>query len=122
MSSDAFQTTVLRTIIDPATRCSHLGETPLASPVRLSHPSGIVGADTQRNGDVSRRAGHIRMLRLPQVRAITGLGKTKIYELQAEGTFPMRVKLTAQSVAWVEADVQAWLAACIEANVPLVET
>ena len=62
------------------------------------------------------------MLRLPQVRSITGLGKTKIYELQAEGTFPMRVQLTTRSVAWVEADVQAWLAARIEANVPLVET
>jgi prophage regulatory protein len=62
------------------------------------------------------------MLPLAQVRAVTGLCKTKIYELQAEGTFPMRVKLTAQSVAWVEADVQTWLAARIEANVPLVET
>jgi prophage regulatory protein len=49
----------------------------------------------------------IRMLRLPQVLDSTGLGKTKIYELQAEGDFPMRVKITAHSVAWVEEEAQA---------------
>jgi predicted DNA-binding transcriptional regulator AlpA len=58
----------------------------------------------------------IRMLRLPQVIDATGLGKTKIYELQGQGDFPMRVKITAHSVAWVEEDVQAWLAARIQAN------
>lgn len=51
----------------------------------------------------------IRMLRLPAVKQITGLGKTKIYELQAAGDFPMRVHLTAHCVGWVERDVQAWL-------------
>jgi len=56
----------------------------------------------------------IRMLRLPQVIDATGLGKTKIYELQGQGDFPMRVKITAHSVAWVEEEVQAWLAARIE--------
>jgi prophage regulatory protein len=58
----------------------------------------------------------IRMLRLPQVIDATGLGKTKIYGLQAEGAFPMRVKITAHSVAWVEEEVQAWLAARVQAN------
>jgi prophage regulatory protein len=56
----------------------------------------------------------IRMLRLPQVIDATGLGKTKIYELQGRGDFPMRIKITAHSVAWVEEEVQAWLAARIE--------
>jgi len=58
----------------------------------------------------------IRMLRLPQVIHATGLGKTKIYELQGQGNFPMRVKITSHSVAWVEEDVQAWLAARIYSN------
>jgi prophage regulatory protein len=58
----------------------------------------------------------IRMLRLPQVIDATGLGKTKIYELQAEGSFPMRVKITAHSVAWIEEEVQAWLKARVQAN------
>ena len=50
---------------------------------------------------------------------MTGLGKTKIYELQSEGTFPMRVQITAHSVGWVEAEVQAWLLGRIEASTAL---
>jgi prophage regulatory protein len=56
------------------------------------------------------RIAPIRMLRLAQVISITGLGKTKIYELQSEGSFPMRVQITAHSVGWIEEEVQAWLA------------
>jgi prophage regulatory protein len=62
----------------------------------------------------TRHRRPIRMLRLPQVVDATGLGKTKIYELQAEGTFPMRVKITSHSVAWIEEEVQAWLAARVQ--------
>jgi prophage regulatory protein len=67
-----------------------------------------------RDAPSSRRP--IRMLRLPQVIDATGLGKTKIYELQGQGDFPMRVKITAHSVAWVEEEIQAWLSARIQAN------
>lgn len=56
----------------------------------------------------------IRILRLPQVIEMTGLGRSKLYELQAEGSFPMRVKIASRSVGWVEAEVQAWLAGRIE--------
>lgn len=56
------------------------------------------------------RGQPIRLLRLAQVIDMTGLGKTKIYELQAEGSFPMRVQITAHTVGWVEHEVQAWLA------------
>ena len=52
----------------------------------------------------------IRILRLPQVLNVTGLAKTKIYELQSQGTFPMRVQITSHSVGWIEHEVQAWLA------------
>ena len=51
----------------------------------------------------------IRILRLTQVIEITGLRKTKLYELQASGEFPMRVQITPRSVGWVEAEIQAWL-------------
>ena len=61
----------------------------------------------------------IRMLRLAQVIDMTGLGKTKIYELQAGGAFPMRVKITAHSVGWIEDEVQAWLAERVQASTPV---
>lgn len=67
------------------------------------------------------RATPIRMLRLSQVAAITGLSKTKIYQLQIQGDFPMRVQLSPRRVAWVEAEVQAWLAARITSSTPLIE-
>lgn len=69
----------------------------------------------------TRRNAPLRMLRIAQVLALTGLGKTTLYQLQAEGDFPMRVKLTEKRVAWVEAEVQAWIAARIASNTPLVE-
>jgi predicted DNA-binding transcriptional regulator AlpA len=68
--------------------------------------------------DASRNAP-IRMLRLAQVATMTGLSKAKVYELQKRGDFPQRMQLTAGRVAWVEAEVQAWLAARIAANTPL---
>jgi prophage regulatory protein len=58
----------------------------------------------------------IKLLRLPQVMEMTGLRKTKIYELNAEGAFPRRVRITAHSVGWVEAEIQAWLAQRVESS------
>src|ERR1700694_1043463 len=69
----------------------------------------------ERAGDRPLR-GRIRLLRLAQVINLTGLGKTKIYELQAECSFPMRVQITAHSVGWVEEEVQAWLARRVAAR------
>jgi prophage regulatory protein len=55
------------------------------------------------------RSAPLRLLRLTQVMAMTGLGKTKIYDLQSAGEFPMRVQITAHSVGWIEQEVQAWI-------------
>jgi len=52
-----------------------------------------------------------RMLRLSQVIQRTGLGKTKIYELQNAGLFPMKVHVTPTAVRWIEGEVEAWLTA-----------
>src|SRR5690606_35481550 len=65
------------------------------------------------------RRGPMRMLQLAQVMDVTDLRKTKIYELQAEGEFPMRVKITTHAVGWIEEEVQAWIARRVEVNVPV---
>jgi prophage regulatory protein len=68
-------------------------------------------------GSASHRpAEPIRILRLAQVIEATGLGKTKLYELQASGDFPMRVQITNHSVGWVAEEVQAWLLLRLEAR------
>jgi prophage regulatory protein len=59
------------------------------------------------------------VLRLAQVIDMTGLGKTKIYELQATGSFPMRVQITAHSVGWIEEEVQTWLTRRVAASTSL---
>ena len=49
-----------------------------------------------------------QLIRLPQVKEITGLGKSTIYRLIEEGDFPKQVYLGARSVAWVKSQVEDW--------------
>ena len=72
--------------------------------------------DRQPHNQTMSAGRPMRMLRLRRVLEITGLGKTTIYQLQASGSFPMRVQLTAHSAAWVEEEVLAWLARRAEAR------
>jgi prophage regulatory protein len=57
-----------------------------------------------------------RLLRLAEVKLKTGLGRSTIYSLEAAGRFPHRIKLSSHSVAWLESDVDAWIAARVEAS------
>ena len=60
-----------------------------------------------------------RVLRRPEVQRRTGLGRTAIYVLMAEGKFPPPIRLTAKAVGWLEAEVAAWIAARVaERDVP----
>jgi len=58
----------------------------------------------------------LQILRLPQVCKVTGLGRSMIYQLEAERRFPHRVRIGLRAVGWVESEVQAWLATRIERN------
>ena len=51
------------------------------------------------------------ILRLPQVKAITGLSKSSIYAMIASGDFPSQVRLGARAVGWIADQVFAWVAA-----------
>jgi prophage regulatory protein len=51
-----------------------------------------------------------RLLRLPEVQKLTGLGRTFIYQATANKSFPMLVKLGRAS-AWPESEVLAWVEA-----------
>lgn len=51
-----------------------------------------------------------RLLRLREVRSMTGLSQSALYALMAEGRFPRPVKLTERSVAWPENLVAGWIA------------
>jgi prophage regulatory protein len=56
-----------------------------------------------------------KLLRLPQVKQVTGLSKSTIYARIAEGTFPKQVPLGPRLVVWVESDIQNWIAEQVSA-------
>jgi len=54
------------------------------------------------------------ILRLPAVRARVAMSRSTIYQRVSEGTFPRPVNLGKRAVGWLEAEINAWLAAQIE--------
>ena len=46
--------------------------------------------------------------RLPTVLAATGLGRSTIYRLIADGSFPAPVRLGPRAVAWRWSDLDQW--------------
>ena len=50
-----------------------------------------------------------RILRLPEVKAKTGLGRDSIYRGGREGWFPRRVKITPRASGWFEDEIDAYL-------------
>jgi len=54
------------------------------------------------------------VLRLPLVKARTGLSRSTIYLRIAEGSFPKPVSLGARAVGWLEAEIEQWLSSRVE--------
>ncbi|WP_279635050.1 AlpA family phage regulatory protein [Paraburkholderia rhynchosiae] len=52
----------------------------------------------------------MHLLRLPQVRAMTTLSRTAIYDSMRVGAFPATVKLGPKHVAWRAGEIAKWLA------------
>jgi prophage regulatory protein len=56
------------------------------------------------------------ILRLPAVRARTGLARSTIYLRIAQGTFPKPVNLGGRAVGWLQNEIEEWLKERIEAS------
>jgi prophage regulatory protein len=50
----------------------------------------------------------LRILRLPTVMRVTGLGRSTIYRMIAGDKFPRPVRIGERAVAWRESDVADW--------------
>lgn len=79
----------------------------------LSGASRGVGLHGER-GAAGREAGapgetSVVILKLPQVQAKTGLGKTRVYGLVRSGDFPKPVRLGKKAVGWVDAEIEEWI-------------
>ena len=57
-----------------------------------------------------------RILRLPEVKQITGLGRSTIYARVSAGDFPKPFNISARSVGWSSSSIQQWVASCIAAS------
>lgn len=49
------------------------------------------------------------IIRLPEVKARTGLSRSEVYRRESLGQFPRRVRLGARSVGWASNEVQEWI-------------
>ncbi|MDD3676037.1 helix-turn-helix transcriptional regulator [Thauera propionica] len=49
-----------------------------------------------------------KIIRLPQVKELVGLGTTAIYEKMKRGEFPRQIKIGRAS-GWIESEIQAWI-------------
>jgi prophage regulatory protein len=91
---------------------------PLASTVR-KQPQCAVGVNSlvTASDDVNRAnclqpgcPDEVIFLRLPKVKAMTGLSKSSLYELIRANSFPAPVQLGPRVVAWVTSEVRQWAA------------
>lgn len=49
------------------------------------------------------------LLRLPAVKAATGLSRSTIYDWMAKGQFPKPIPLGGNLVAWLASEIEAWI-------------
>lgn len=54
-----------------------------------------------------------KLLRLPEVKARTGLSRSTLYALIRQGDFPHHVPLGLRCVGWLESEIDGWIAARI---------
>ena len=50
-----------------------------------------------------------KIIRLPEVKTLTGLSRTTIYSRMHEGNFPKSIPLGERAVGWYAADVDKWI-------------
>lgn len=54
-----------------------------------------------------------RLIRRKEVQTKTGLGASSIYAMMKSGEFPQCLNLSERRVAWIESDVNQWIASRI---------
>ena len=53
----------------------------------------------------------MKMLRLPEVEAVTGLSRTTLWRYEQVGKFPSRRKIGPHLVGWRSDEVESWIRA-----------
>ena len=53
---------------------------------------------------------NLRLIRRKEVQNKTGLGASSIYAMMKNGEFPQCLNLSERRVAWIESDIDKWIA------------
>jgi prophage regulatory protein len=69
-----------------------------------------------RPNETSDTLDDVSLLRLPEVKAVTGLSKTSIYDLIREKSFPAPVRLGPRAVAWLKSEIRQWAVQRVHAS------
>jgi prophage regulatory protein len=51
----------------------------------------------------------MKIIRLPDVKDLTGLSRSTIYLRMAEKSFPSSINLGARAVGWIESEIEEWV-------------
>lgn len=62
-----------------------------------------------RTAKAPTKNAQIHMLRMPEVIQQTGLSRSTIYALMADGKFPRQIKVSENTAAWLAHEVDAYL-------------
>ena len=62
---------------------------------------------------------NLQLLRLGAVCQLTGLGRSTVYRLIGEGSFPEPIRLSRRAVAWRAVDLHTWMSASERIWAPL---
>ena len=93
-------------------------------PVQATHGAtpqswdGSVNVDQTAPATVNQAARPLRLLRLAEVEARTGLKKSTLYALMQSGDLPPSVRLSARAVAWHEQDIDRFILERVRSKVP----
>lgn len=50
-----------------------------------------------------------RLMRFPEVKQATGLCRSQVHAMIAEGRFPRQIKLSTRASAWIAEEVYSWI-------------
>lgn len=56
----------------------------------------------------------MRLIRLKEVMNLTGLGRSTLYKLMGERSFPQSISLGERAVSWDEREIEEWMLGKIE--------
>ena len=69
-----------------------------------------------------QKTENLRLIRRKEVQSKTGLGASSIYAEMAKGHFPKPIVLSERRVAWVESEIDTWIAERIASRKATIAT